>query len=46
MPEKSAVIMERVFIQYVEREPQQFFYAVEVGWYRELTRPYTLGRVF
>jgi hypothetical protein len=37
---KSAVTMEHVLESYVDREPQVWF-AAEVGWYREFTRPYT-----
>lgn len=37
--------MEHVPKGYVDREPQCWF-AAEVGWYRELTRPYTIGASF
>jgi len=31
---------------YVDREPQLLFELAEVGWYRELTRPYIMGTGF
>jgi hypothetical protein len=37
--------MEHVQKWYVDREPQCLFVA-EVGWYREFTRPYTMGTSF